>query len=161
MKPLTTFIIATIERPTLQRAIDSAYKNHHCRVDMEVDDNRQGESEMRNRIIERSETPWVSMLDDDDTVTPDYVECLQDEILEHPDADVIIFREYFLHGVILPAWPVVAPGNIPISFSVKRELALKYPFIEQPHEDLEFIKKLEAVGAHIVFSKYLTYRARH
>lgn len=158
-QPLTTFIIPTINRPTLARAMVSATASGALpEVQIDIDNDR---SEARNRAIRRGITPWVSMLDDDDTVTQDYVERLQEELLKHPSADVVIFRAYFLHGVILPAWPVVEEGNIGISFSAKRDLLIKYPFINEPHEDYNLIKRLELSGANIVFSPYLTYRVRH
>lgn len=159
MSDVTTFIIPSIERPTLQRAIDSIRGQANYLV--EIDRQKIGPAAIRNGLIRHALTPWVSMLDDDDTVTPDYVERLEEEIRIHPEADVIIFREFFPHGVILPAWPVVAIGNIPISFSVKRETALACPFLDVPHEDFRFIEHLEKVGCQIVFSKYLTYRMRH
>ena len=159
MKDLTTFIIPSIDRATLQRAIDSCRNQAEYLV--EIDRARIGEAAIRNGLILQAITPWVSMLDDDDTVSSDYVDRLAEEVKANPEADVIIFREIFPHGVVLPAWPVVAPGNIPISFSVKRDIAIKYPFIEQPHEDYQFIQKLDDAGCNIVFSKYLTYRMRH
>lgn len=158
MSDLTTFIIPSIDRPTLQRAIDSV-KGHPYLV--EIDRQHVGPSATRNGLIKLADTPWVSMLDDDDTVTPDYVDRLRDELKVNPEADVVIFREFFPHGVVLPAWPVVAMGNIPISFSIKRELALRYPFLDEPHEDFELIARLERAGAHIHFSQWLTYRMRH
>lgn len=156
---MTTFIIPSIDRPTLQRAMGSCIGQALCLV--KIDTQRIGEGLIRNQLIEEAKTEWVSMLDDDDTITPDYVERLKEEIKLHPKADCIIFREYFLHGVVLPAYPIVAKGNIPISFSVRRDVALELPFKTEPHEDYEFVKRLHEAGKHIVFSPYLTYRMRH
>lgn len=159
MNKTTTFIIPTIDRPTLQRALGSVPMGSGYLF--EIDRERVGEGEIRNRLIAKANTPWVSMLDDDDTVTPDYVQRLEEEIEANPDADVIIFREYFLHGVILPVYPVVTIGNIPISFSVRTSIAKRYLFKVERHEDYYFIQRLADLGYNIVFSKYLTYRARH
>lgn len=170
MKDITTFIIPSINRPTLQRAIDSAAKQAPYLV--EIDKNHIGASSIRNGLIKQAITEWVSFLDDDDTVTEDYVERLREETEKHPEADVIIFREYFISDLMdnegrkYPdhfIWnvPVVHWGQIGISFSVKRDVALKHPFIEEPNEDFHFIARLDEQGYNIHFSKYLVYRARH
>lgn len=159
--PLTTFIIPSVNRPTLQRAIDSA-KATECEVLYKVDETDQGRSATRNELIKQATTPWVSFLDDDDTVYPDYVERLQQEINAHPDADVVHFREYFMPtGHMFPTWPVVEWGNVGICFSVRRELAILHPFVEQDYEDFKFVENLYNKGFIVYFSKYLTYKARH
>ena len=167
---ITTFIIPSIGRDTLQRAIDSVSKQAPYLV--EIDEYKIGASAIRNGLIQHATTEWVSFLDDDDTVTDDYVQRLKEESEAHPDADVIIFREYFISdlmdgdGAKYPdhfIWevPVVHWGQIGISFSVKREVALQQPFIEEPNEDFHFIERLDQQGYKIHFSKYLVYRCRH
>lgn len=157
---LTTFIIPSIGRKTLNRAVDSVEK-HGWKYLVGFDEHRRGAGVTRNRLIEQATTEWVSMLDDDDTIMCDYVERLAEEIAKHPNAAVIHFREYFLRGSMLPAWPKVEWGNIGIPFSVRRDIALKHPFKAEPYEDFEFVKRLHLEGYEIVFSQYLTYRARH
>lgn len=159
MNNITTFVMPSLDRPERKRAIDSAKKQ--AKVIYSIDKYQDGAGIVRNKIIREANTEWVSMLDDDDTVTPDYVERLQEEIAANPDADVIIFREYFLTGQLLPNWPIVEWGNVGISFSVKREVALELPFKSEPFEDFEFIKRLQEAGKKIHFSKYVTYRVRH
>ena len=157
----TTFIIPTLSRPTLSRAVASANKAGASCIIM-GDTNHKGAGEMRRKAIERAETDWVSFLDDDDTVTTDYVERLEEEIAGHPEADLIHFREYFVEtGELLPYWPNVTWGNVGISFSVKTEIAKNIGFKSEPYEDYEFIKRVEAAGYNIFFSKYITYRVRH
>lgn len=155
---LTTFIIPSIARDTLRRAIDST-RDAQCL--WTVDDERIGEGEIRNRLIKEAKTPWVSFLDDDDTVTEDYVARLEEEIERHPEADIIHFRQYFLRGLIIPNWPKVEWGNIGIAYSVKREVALEFPFVSEKHEDFYHVKKMVDAGKKIVFSRYITYRVRH
>lgn len=167
---LTTFIIPSIDRPELPRAIESVREQAPYLV--EVDKERIGASEIRNRLIAQAKTEWVSMLDDDDTVTSDYVKRLHEELENNPYADVVIFREYFISELMDDIgrkypdhfiWqvPVVHWGQIGISFSVKRDVALKHPFIEEPNEDFHFIERLDKEGYNIHFSKYITYHARH
>lgn len=164
---MTTFIIPSINRPTLQRAIDSVSKQAPYLV--EIDKAGIGASAVRNSLIRLAETEWVSMLDDDDTVTDDYVTRLKQESEKHPEADVIIFREYFISELMDAPYPdhfiwqapVVHWGQFGIAFSVKREVALKYPFVDEENEDFHFIERLDKAGYKIHFSKYITYRARH
>lgn len=159
--PLTTFIIPSTNRPTLQRAIDSA-RDTGAEVLALIDEEGKGRSFIRNELIRQATTKWVSFLDDDDTVFPEYVDRLWEEIEAHPEADVIHFREYFLATAhIFPTWPRVEWGNVGICFSVRRELALQFPFVEQKYEDFKFVEKLKDEGYSIYFSKYLTYKARH
>lgn len=157
-EPISTFIIPTIGRDTLARAIDSCQDNP---VLIGHDAQRRGEAIIRNELIQQANTEWVSFLDDDDTVTEDYMDRLREEIEKNPDADVIHFREYFLRGQLLPNWPKVEWGNVGICFSVKKSVAQDYPFEQQKHEDFHFLKKLDDAGKKIVFSQYITYRARH
>lgn len=170
MGDITTFIIPSIDRPELQRAIDSAKKQAPYLI--EIDKQKIGASAIRNGLIKLANTKWVSMLDDDDTVTDDYVARLQEESDKHPEADVIVFREYFIgelmegEGKKYPdhfiwAAPVVHWGQIGIAFSVKREVAINHPFLDEPNEDFHFVARIEEAGHKIHFSKYIVYRARH
>lgn len=157
---ITTFIIPTIGRDTLKRAIASCKKQGN--VIVKEDTHRLSESVMRNEGIEAAKTDWISFLDDDDTVTADYTQRLEEEIEANPEAEVIIFREYFpKHGIVIPNKDVICGGNVGISFSAKRSVLLEHPFIDQPHEDLALLLELEAAGKKIVFSDYLTYHMRH
>lgn len=158
----TTFIIPSVGRDTLERAVKSAEATG-AKVLSDFDTKQEGPSVVRNRLIEQADTEWVSFLDDDDTVTPDYVERLEKELMMSPDADVVIFREYFLNQTIIPAAgkPFIEWGNVGISFSVKRTAALAHPFKRIRYEDYEFLKELEARGYLISFSPYMTYRERH
>lgn len=167
---LTTFIIPSVDRPTLQRAIDSVKDQAPYLV--EIDKQRIGASAIRNGLIKHANTEWVSFLDDDDTVTSDYVQRLHEELEKNPYADVVIFREYFI-GELMDEigskypdhfiWqaPVVHWGQIGISFSVKRDVALKHPFLDIDNEDFHFVETLDQEGYNIHFSKYIVYRARH
>lgn len=165
---LTTFIIPTLGRDSLQRAVDSVVKQAPFLIQKDV--NKEGAGIIRSRLIEKAETEWVSMLDDDDTVTDDYVRRLQEESEAHPEADVIVFREYFMAHLMEEdvtedhfIWnkPVIEWGQIGIAFSVKREVALKYPYRSEPYEDLHFVERIAEAGHKIHFSKYLVYRGRH
>jgi glycosyltransferase involved in cell wall biosynthesis len=158
----TTFIIPSMGRDTLERAIKSA-EAAGGKVLHEIDKNHEGPSVIRNKLIKKAKTEWVSFLDDDDTVTTDYVEKLDKELQMSPQADVVVFKEFFLNGLVIPVpgEPKVAWGNVGIAFSVKREAALAHPFQHIRYEDYEFLKTLEGFGYLISFSPYCTYRERH
>lgn len=164
---ITTFIIPSVDRPTLQRAIDSAAKQAPYLV--KVDEKRIGAGAIRNNLVRQAKTEWVSFLDDDDTVTEDYVDRLKEEAEKHPEADLIIFREYLISDLMDDMYPdhfiwqvpMVHWGQIGISFSVKREVAMKHPFLSEPNEDFHFVRRVEEAGYNIHFSKYIVYRARH
>lgn len=159
---ITSFIIPSIDRPTLGRAKMSVYNATGEFPLCEIDTERIGPGEIRNRLIKQADTEWVSFLDDDDTITLDYVDRLKEEIAAHPEADVIHFTQYFVEQrLIFPHWPTVNFENIGIGFSVKRELALKHPFKSEPHEDYHFVKRLADEGYNVFFSKYCVYRVRH
>lgn len=157
-EPLTTFVIPTIRRDTLQRAIDST-NGYSCLVG--YDDAHEGEAVIRNRLIRKVKTPWVSFLDDDDSITEDYVKRLVEEISKNPEADLIHFRQYFLRGHLLPSWPKVEWGNIGIAYSVKTGVARQFPFKSVKNEDWIQVKEMHDAGKKIVFSPYITYRVRH
>lgn len=164
---ITTFIIPSVDRPTLQRAIDSCRKQAEYLV--QIDKMKIGASAIRNELIRLAQTEWVSMLDDDDTITEDYVRRLREESEAHPEAGLIIFREYFIGELMADDYPdhfiwqapVVHWGQVGIAFSVKREIAMQYPFLEEPNEDFHFVSRIDQAGIKIHFSKYLVYRARH
>lgn len=158
MDNLTTFVIPSIRRDTVQRAIDSVGDTPYL---VGYDDLHEGEAVIRNRLIEQVETPWVSFLDDDDTITADYVKRLKEEIAAHPEAELIHFRQYFLRGLLIPAWTTVEWGNIGIAYSMKKELALKFPFKSVKHEDWQQVKEIDDAGHNIYFSPYITYLVRH
>jgi hypothetical protein len=158
-KPITTFIIPTLGRDTLERAIKSV-GDHPYLVMEDVD--KEGAGIMRNRMIEQVETEWVSFLDDDDTVTEDYVDRLEEEILLHPEAHIIHFREYFIrNGHMLPSRNVVEWGNIGICYSIQTEVVKRVPFRAEPFEDFEQVKRAHEAGYHVYFSPFMVYRVRH
>ena len=114
---LVTFVIPSVGRPTLRRSLESldaqTEKSFRAILVMDgcsapdfvsrfpwlktiVNDKRTGRrnhaGEVRNRAISETSTEWVAFLDDDDTVSPTYVQVLREEIERTPKADVVSFR---------------------------------------------------------------------
>jgi glycosyltransferase involved in cell wall biosynthesis len=116
---------------------------------------------VRNYGIERVGTRWISFVDDDDTVTEDYVTRLKEEASNN---DVVIFK--MLHpilGVLPPAGCTeLINGQVGISFSVRKTALDLYGirFVNGGIEDLDFLSALEFYGAKIHFSPYVTYHVR-
>src|SRR6187549_32032 len=161
---LTTFIIPSIGRPTLQRAIDSVREHPYL---VEIDKNKIGEAAIRNGLIKLAETEYVSFLDDDDTVTADYVEKLELEVAKAKNKgiipDLIVFKEYFIGELMNTKgmedhfiWqkPEVEFGEIGIAFSVRRQIALDHQFLDEKHEELYLVKRVQEAGYNIIFSPY-------
>lgn len=155
---LTTFIIPTIGRGTLWRAINSCGDSP---VLVGHDKDRIGEGEIRNRLVKMADTEWVSFLDDDDSVTEDYVDRLTEEVEKNPGADVIIFRQYSLGKQVLPIVDRIVWGNIGCSYSIRTEVAKEFPFKSEPHEDIRLLERITSSSRRIVFSDYMVYRVRH
>lgn len=143
---------------------------------------RSGAGPVRNYAISKASTDWVAFLDDDDVVTRDYVENLSKEISEK-NCDAVVFRMWRTltkdhvnsdvshskpgqkeFGRFLPRPGHKAesfrPGNLGISFAVKRNLFEKYKFPRGRGEDYALMNYLRNDGIKIVFSKKITYFVR-
>ena len=117
---------------------------------------------VRNEGMKHVKTEWVGFLDDDDTLTPDYVEKFQIETKSNPD--VIIFRMQYLNGLILPP-----PGDttfkinyVGISFCFKTSLfqVENIQFNQCGVEDFDLLDRFRQNNKNIIISKYITYLVR-
>jgi len=111
---------------------------------------------VRNYGIKFVNTEWVAFVDDDDSITPNYVESFLSELWLDPD--VIIFRMTLDDRVC----PSIDSTNffikdVGISFAVKTELVSKFIFIPSIEEDFEFLDKVRLKKYKIVLSPYITY----
>lgn len=159
------FIIPTLNRPSLIRAVSSAEKTGIPFL-VEWDTLREGAGPTRNKAINRCKTEWVAFLDDDDTVTTDYYYHFVQATKHNPD--VIIFKarrkkEYrgMWKGEVFPKVNRVIRGNQGVHYAVKRKLAKKHPFIAGKGQDTHFLETLEKAGAKFHWSPAITYQVRH
>jgi len=111
---------------------------------------------VRNYGIKFANTEWVAFVDDDDSITPNYMESFLSELWLDPD--VIIFRMTLNDRVC----PSIDSTNffikdVGISFAVKTELVSKFIFIPSIEEDFEFLDKVRLKKYKIVLSPYITY----
>jgi glycosyltransferase involved in cell wall biosynthesis len=111
---------------------------------------------VRNYGIKFVNTEWVAFVDDDDSITPNYMESFLSELWLDPD--VIIFRMTLDDRVC----PSIDSTNffikdVGISFAVKTELVSKFIFMPSIEEDFEFLDKVRLKKYKIVLSPYITY----
>lgn len=121
---------------------------------------------VRNEIIKKVNSPnkWIAFVDDDDTLTPYYIDSLSVELENtDPPFDVCVFRMRYDPGgeKILP--PIMndelEEDKVGISFCVKKDFIKKHniKFVNDIREDFKFLMDLKNAGAVIKVSKYVTY----
>jgi glycosyltransferase involved in cell wall biosynthesis len=118
---------------------------------------------VRNIGFEYINTPWVGFLDDDDTLTTDYCQCLLQEISITPKADVISFKMYDNENIIPPInYNKITSGMIGISFCFKTELFKEgFKFKQSGLEDYALLKDFEKANKKIVLSPFICYCVRN
>lgn len=119
---------------------------------------------VRNELIKLCKTEWIAFLDDDDTLTQDYVGHLL-ETINNNIIDCCIFRMIMKDGTIIPR-PYnnnLYPGNIGISFACNLKFLLKnnITFQSGETEDFEFIKNIHLNDGKIYLSNNITYKVEH
>ncbi len=181
-----TFIIPTIGRSTLINSIDSLLnqtdsdwnaiiifdgitKNININDDrikmIEIDKCgfKNSAGMVRNEGIKNcNNTKWIGFLDDDDTLSKDYIEKLKYEIAIHPNIDLIIFRMGYENKYILPTIydKNIIRNKVGISFAIKKNISDFILFENNPYEDYIFLKKAEDKKYKILISSYVTYFVR-
>jgi hypothetical protein len=134
-----------------------------------------GAGEVRNHIIRKYATSkWVAFVDDDDTLSPDYIEHWETGLQHDQSADVIIFRmenidkDMGSRGQrILPPLAhrsIASLNNVGISFAVRKELFVRkknrVAFVPSSGEDYNFLKQAQTCNATILISDCVTYFVR-
>ena len=122
---------------------------------------------VRNIGIEMASTEWVAFLDDDDALSPRYVEWLRAEIEARPDADAVVFRMRTdkagpRHGVLPPVGASdFDVGLVGISFAARRSpvrLGAKLlAFRPGPAEGFDLLDLLRGAGCAVVLSPRVAY----
>lgn len=117
---------------------------------------------VRNEGIRDVKTEWVGFLDDDDTLTPDYVQKFQIETKSNPD--VIIFRMQYSNGLILPPPndTTFKINHVGISFCFKTSLfqVENIQFNQCGVEDFDLLDRFRQNNKNIIISKHITYLVR-
>lgn len=167
VEPLITFIIPSVNRPTLGRTLESLMRmqNPNWRAivmfdgfdvpPMESRDPRIKMSSMvktgtsnhggrvRNQAIKEAVTEWIGFVDDDDTLEPTYVDHLHQHLAEN-NYDVVIFRMKDERNesstLILPPMDHTdfVINRVGISFAMKRTLMTEENFWFEPSSAEDF-----------------------
>ena len=116
---------------------------------------------VRNIGMQFVTTPWIGFIDDDDVITPSYLQHLIHEINITPYADAISFK-MIDNGNIFPPinYPHIMSGRIGISFAIKTSLVKEVAFKQSTIEDFELLNDLQKLQKTIVLSPFITYLVR-
>jgi len=186
LAPKFTFIIPTLGRDTLMRSVQCLFnqtlQNWNAIIifdgiqpNISIDDERitiiqieksglgtNQSADVRNKGIYQVQTEWVSFLDDDDTISSNYLELLMQEI-NNNNPDVVIFRMKYSAGIIYPQLDTdnFYDGAVGISFSVKKSIFDSgFKFYPSTTEDFNFLDTIRSHNFKMIISPYVTYFIR-
>ena len=120
---------------------------------------------VRNYGMTFVDTEWIGFVDDDDTLSPNYIEHLLNETMEYETIDIIIFRMFIQEqNNILPKLETdhFYKCQVGISFAIKKKV-----FDEGCHfkasriEDFSYLEDAKINGHKIMISPYITYFVRN
>ena len=159
MKKFITFIIPTVARASLNNSLNSLLKQTDSEWCAYI-----GFDGLNQLLKKQFQSEWIGFLDDDDTLTSDYVERLKLESNKN-DFDCCVFRMILKDGLVIPRYDnnSLYVGNVGISFSVRTSFLKQNDifFESSESEDFEFIKKLFDIKSKIHISDYITYKVNH
>jgi glycosyltransferase involved in cell wall biosynthesis len=109
------------------------------------------------------DSKWIGFLDDDDTISSDYIEKLKEEEKITPNIDLCIFRMTYKNGYVLPSEYErnIQRNKVGISFAIKSYVINNVQFTNNPFEDFIFLKEAQIKNYKIVISPYITYFIKH
>jgi len=177
-----TFIIPSVGRSTLARSIGSLLSQTNpnwkaivvfdgVKNNINIEDDRityleinkvgvkNNAGRVRNIGISRAETDWVAFLDDDDTISYNYVNRFEEEIKLNSNAECIIFRMQ-TGKMILPMQNDnnFHVGRVGISFAMKASLPER--FSPSDTEDYNLLNLMRSNKRKIIISPYINYFVR-
>lgn len=180
---IITFIVPTVGRDTLHRAITSIKEQTNpnwraiicfdrvkpfieqtdkisvLQFTQSIHSWRAGA--VRNFAIASATTPYIGFLDDDDSITPDYL----DRLVEVKDeADIVIMQMQFQSKEkVLPraANEIFTMNRVGISFAVRTDVFKTIRFRHQKCEDVFFLREAKTKKMRIKFHPHIVYRVRH
>lgn len=180
-----TFIIPTLGRLTLEKTIKSLQKQtcinwlaivifDNITPNIKIDDprilfitcNKLGEhsnyaGRVRNYGMNFVKTNWIAFLDDDDSISPNYVEVFNKEILTY-STDVILFRMH-CDNDIFPDLDTtdIHKCKVGISFAIKKNIVDSgLLFSPSQYEDFYYLSLLRSNNYTIMISPYVLYFVR-
>lgn len=133
-----------------------------------------GAGAVRQKLLDITTTPWYAFLDDDDTLSWEYVSKFKMSLEENPLMDMMIFR--MVYNTNIPRYADISPdymvpevhltdpytlqrGQIGISQCVRREFIMSHniKWTTGCVEDLEYLHQFVFNDAHIVLSDIVGY----
>lgn len=180
-----TFIIPTLGRSTLEKTIKSLQKQtcvnwlaivifDNVTPNIKINDPRilfitcdkLGEhynyaGRVRNYGMKFVKTNWIAFLDDDDSISPNYVEVFNKEILAY-STDVIIFRMR-RDNDIFPDLDTndIHKCKVGISFAIKKNIVnAGLLFSPSQYEDFYYLSLIRSNNYTIMISPYVLYFVR-
>jgi glycosyltransferase involved in cell wall biosynthesis len=182
---VVTFVIPTMGRDTLSRALMSLYDQsdmgwkavvvYDNRFENTLESTEYAEqvrivtaSEgghaglVRNYGIDLVDTKWTAFLDDDDWVEPSYVQKLNGYSISHPQLDLIVFTyKDVTNGNTIPnkKQTKIEACQVGISFAVKTDFINEHKIRFTPFaiEDFRFLNECVQAGAKYWLSHDLLY----
>lgn len=180
-----TFIIPSINRPSLPRTIDSLIRQKNpnwkaiiifdgVKSNININDNRfsimnidkigkrNNAGEVRNIAIKEVNTEWCGFVDDDDMLLNNYVELFYEYITNESYLDVILFRMKIFNNIVPKNNKNnLIVNNVGISFCTKTDILKEYKFIPGDTEDFNLINRLNKDKKKIMISDKITYLVRN
>ena len=180
-----TFIIPSINRPSLPRTINSLIlqKNPNWKAiiifdgvksNINITDNRfsiinidkigkrNNAGEVRNIAIKEVETEWCGFVDDDDILLDNYVELFYEYITNESYLDLILFRmKIFKNIVPKHNKDNLFVNNVGISFCTKTDILKEYKFIASDTEDFNLVDRLNKDKKKIMITDKIAYLVRN
>lgn len=179
-----TFLVPTMGRKTLARAVDSFIAQNDWNwkalivFDGNYDVNFSANSEnikvlqsdvkghaglVRNYGVDRVDTRWIAFVDDDDWVDPNYIDRLKFHINTQPDLDMVIFSyRDEKTGNIQPNPKVkdFVECGVGISFAIKTQFVNDNNIRFTPYalEDFRFLDDARKAGAKYKITHEVLYR---
>jgi glycosyltransferase involved in cell wall biosynthesis len=182
-----SFVISSVNRPTLGRTIQSIVNQNDDDWNIQVIfDGHQHQKQSsipdhdkityinapqthsagftRNYGMQINNAEWYAFVDDDDWLRQDYVQRLKEEISLFPDVKTVIWR--IQHGDCIvpdPGTKNFRIGRVGIAFAIHRDVYHKYglSFINQYAEDFYLLDAIRSRGLPMVISPYVLYIVRH
>ena len=177
-----TFIIPTLGRHTLERAVsslksqslnswkalivfDNNYETNYEPLDPRVQvikaDVGGHAGLVRNYGIEKVETDWMAFLDDDDWVENTYVQKLKNYTARDPYDIVIFTYKDVTNGNTVPHRKLkrIEACKVGISFAVRTEFVKNHNIRFTPYavEDFRFLDECDRAGAKYIITHDLQY----
>jgi len=181
-----TFIIPSLNRPTLERSINSLLNqtnpNWECIIIYDGVDGKLFEDDrikiiktnktgmfgnfhgqsglVRNHGLNECTTEWIGFLDDDDTIHENYVDTL---FKKYSNYDFVIWRMVDLSGRIIPSiWNNnISFGEVGISFCYKNKFDNLLFDNNRDGEDYDMILKLKSMSDNYIITPEVYYKINH